>query len=200
MKPTIILYFSSILLLPACIFYSFKGSLPSHIHSISLAPIVNESTEFSAAEILNDELNELMVSENVLDIVSPDKADSHLEVVITSVKDRPYTVSLSDELGMEEVEEWRLTISTQGTWYDIKRDEILMEKRMTSWGVSAPGVDIGTDGLDNDGDGFSTDTDCDDENPQVNPDADEVCDGIDNDCDNLTDDEDDGLNLSPDRS
>ena len=152
MKPTIILYFSSILLLPACIFYSFKGSLPSHIHSISLAPVVNESTEFSAAEILNDELNELMVAENVLDIVSPDKADSHLEVVITSVKDRPYTVSLSDELGMEEVEEWRLTVLTRVTWYDIKRDEILLEKRMTSWGVYVPGVDISTDGLDNDGD------------------------------------------------
>ena len=152
MKPKIILYFISVLLLPACMFYSFRGSLPPHIHSISLAPVVNESTEFSAAEILNDELNELMVAENVLDIVSPDKADSQLEVVITSVKDRPYTVSLSDELGMEEVEEWRLTVSTRVTWYDIKRDEILLEKRMTSWGVYAPGVDISTDGLDNDGD------------------------------------------------
>ena len=152
MKPKIILYFSSVLLFPACMFYSFRGSLPSHIHSISLAPVVNESTEFSAAEILNVELNELMVAENVLDIVSPDKADSKLEVVITSVKDRPYTVSLSDELGMEEVEEWRITVSTRVTWYDIKRDEILLEKRMTSWGVYLHGVDISTDGLDNDGD------------------------------------------------
>ncbi|SVE10185.1 uncharacterized protein METZ01_LOCUS463039, partial [marine metagenome] len=96
-----------ILIFPACMFYSFKGSLPAHIHSISLAPVMNESTEFSAAEILNDELNMLMVGENVLDIVSTDHADSHLEVVITSVTDKPYIVSLSDELGMEEVEEWR---------------------------------------------------------------------------------------------
>ena len=152
MKPKIILYFFLVLLLPSCMFYSFRGSLPPHIHSISLAPVVNESTEFSAAEILNDELNELMVAENVLDIVSPDKADSQLEVVITSVRDGSYTVSLSDELGMEEVEEWRLTVLTRVTWYDIKRDEILLEKRMTSWGVYVPGVDISTDGLDNDGD------------------------------------------------
>ena len=50
-------------------FYSFKGSLPAHINSISLAPVSNESTEFSAAEILNEELNSLMLSENVLDVV-----------------------------------------------------------------------------------------------------------------------------------
>ena len=161
MKRKIILYFSLVLLFPACMFYSFRGSLPPYIHSISLAPVVNESTEFSAAEILNDELNELMVAENVLDIVSPDKADSQLEVVITSVKDRPYTVSLSDDLGMEEVEEWRLTVLTRVTWYDIKRDEILLEKQMSSWGVYAPGVDISIDGLDNDGDGFKDSEDSD---------------------------------------
>jgi hypothetical protein len=113
---------------------------------------MNESTEFSAAEILNDELNRLMVGENVLDLVMPDQADSKLEVVITSVTDRPFTIALSDNLGMEEVEEWRITISTKLTWYDIKRDEILLEKMMSSWGVYAPGVDISTDNLDNDGD------------------------------------------------
>ena len=152
MKTKFIFWISWILLFPACMFYSFRGSLPVHIHSISLSPVMNESTEFSAAEILNDELNKLMVAENVLDIVTPDQADSQLEVVITSVMDRPYTVSLSNELGMEEVEEWRLSISTRVTWYDIKRDEILLKKRMSSWGVYAPGVDISTDNLDNDGD------------------------------------------------
>ena len=127
-----------------------KGSLPVHIDSISLAPVTNESAEYSAAVILNEELNELMVSENVLDIVLPENADSRLEVLITSVSDRPYTVTLSD--GMEEVEEWKLTIKTVVKWYDLKRDEILFEKNMTSWGAYRPGVDIGSDNIDNDGD------------------------------------------------
>ena len=141
-----------IFLIQGCFFYSMRGSLPAHINSISLAPVVNESAEFAVAEILNDELNELMVNENVLDIVMPEQADSRLEVVIFSVSDTPYTVSLSSDYGMEEVEEWKLTIKTTVTWYDVKRDEVLLEKKMSNWGSYLPGVDIGSDGRDNDGD------------------------------------------------
>ena len=92
------------------------------------------------------------MNENVLDIVMPEQADSRLEVVIFSVTDKPYTVSLSSDYGMEEVEEWKLTIKTTVTWYDVKRDEVLLEKKMSSWGSYLPGVDISTDGIDNDGD------------------------------------------------
>ena len=68
-----------------------------------------------------------MVNENVLDIVLPEQADSRLEVIILSVTDKPYTVTLSEDLGMEEVEEWKLTIKTYIQWFDIKRDEVLFE-------------------------------------------------------------------------
>ena len=150
-----------ILLFQGCLFYSIRGSLPAHIKSISLAPVVNESAEFAAAEILNEELNELMVNENVLDIVLPEQADSRLEVVILSVSDRPYTVTLSENFGMEEVQEWKLTIKTSIKWFDLKRDEVLFEKKMSSWGSYTPGVDISTDGLDNDGDNLIDDEDSD---------------------------------------
>ena len=156
-------YFKIIIIIfifQACWFYSMKGSLPAHIHSIALAPVSNESSEFSSAVILNEELNELMVAENVLDIVLPEQADSRLDVVITSVTDKPYTIMLSDA-GIEEVQEWKLTINTRVIWYDLKRDEILFEKKMKSWGSYTPGIDISTDGLDNDGDGLIDDEDSD---------------------------------------
>ena len=140
-----------ILLFSGCMFYSVKGSLPAHIGSISLAPVTNQSTEFILAEIFNEEINRLMVEENVLEIVSPDYADSQLRVIIMSVRETPHTISLSEEL-MEQVEAWDLKITAKVGWYDMKKDEIIIEKNMIGAGVYAPGLDIGADNLDNDGD------------------------------------------------
>ena len=154
MRSKILSLFLLVLMFPSCMFYSFKGSIPVHIKSIYLMPVMNQSTEFTVSEILNEELNQLIIEGNLLDIALPGKADSQLEVVITSAMDKPYTVALSGAFGMEEVEQWRITISAQVTWYDIKNDETLLKKNMSNWGVYAPGLDISIDLLDNDGDGF----------------------------------------------
>ena len=50
--------------------------------------------------------------------------------------------------------------------------------------------------FDADSDGFTSETDCDDPDARINPEAEEVCDGIDNDCDDLIDDEDNSAVLT----
>jgi len=49
---------------------------------------------------------------------------------------------------------------------------------------------VDTGSPDCDGDGFVPPEDCDDDDPDVNPDADEVCNnGVDDDCDDVVDDD-----------
>ena len=55
------------------------------------------------------------------------------------------------------------------------------------FGLNAPADDVYCEGSQPEG--YVTDSsDCDDTDPEVNPDADEVCDGVDNNCDGVTDD------------
>ena len=59
-----------------------------------------------------------------------------------------------------------------------------------SSGACGQGEDAATaERVDNDGDAWLADEDCDDSNPDVHPGAEEVCDGIDNDCDGDVDEE-----------
>lgn len=54
--------------------------------------------------------------------------------------------------------------------------------------VIGDAVDTGGVLIDEDGDGFGIDEDCDDADPEINPGADELCDGLDNNCSGSIDD------------
>ncbi len=147
------------IILSGCGYYSLKGSLPAHISTISISPVINETGEFGVSESVEDQITDIMISENVLDLAAADRADSQLDIVITSLVDKPYTYSISDETAYEQVDEWRITVKAKVTWYDLTRDEALFEKQFSAYGAYGTGVDINSDGVDNDNDGLVDDED-----------------------------------------
>ena len=141
-------------LLTGCGYYSLKGSLPAHIHSISVSPVINESTEFGVAESVETGVTELLISENILEVTGEDIAHSRLNITIKSVRDQAYTISASNSSEFEKVDEWRITLSAHVLWYDMTRNEPLFETDFSEWGAYGTGLDIHSDLIDNDNDGF----------------------------------------------
>lgn len=137
-----------------CGLYSFKGSLPVHIKTISISPVVNESSEFGISEQISEKIMDILISENVMDVTGEEAADSRLNVIVKKVDDKPYTYTLPTDAVYEQVDEYRITIHASVVWYDLTRDEPLFEVSKSAWGAYGTGVDISTDKIDNDGDGL----------------------------------------------
>lgn len=70
----------------------------------------------------------------------------------------------------------------------------LTDPRTKSSGVETGAIDTGF--LDSDMDGFSENEDCDDQNPDIYPGAEEICNALDDNCDGAIDEEDPLLDLS----
>jgi hypothetical protein len=58
-----------------------------------------------------------------------------------------------------------------------------------TWYRLGPGEDSGAPVLDEDGDGWAAEDDCDDSDPTIHPEADETCNGLDDDCDERVDED-----------
>jgi len=138
----------------SCGFYSFKGSIPSHINSIVISPIENTTSEFLITDLLNEKLLESMLLENILDIVTFENADSKLDVKINSITDKPNIYSIDTNSQYEVVNEWKITINIQIVWYDLINDQNILDKSINEWVTYSLGIDIGQDNLDNDLDGL----------------------------------------------
>jgi hypothetical protein len=129
-----------------CGIYSFSGSIPPHIKSISIPLFVNETAEFGIAEAVTDEVTNVFLEENILKI--SDQGDSILRGSIKKVEDKPYTYS-----EMEEVLEYRYSVGISVEWFDVSEEKVLIRKNYTNWGAYSLTADVASDGIDNDGDG-----------------------------------------------
>lgn len=149
------------LLLISCSVYSFKGSIPPHIKSIYISPLNNITIEAEISDIMKLQLEELLIKDNVLKLLSEKDSDSHLSLTIASFTDKPYSYDAANFqlTGYEEVNEYRITIKVKAVWFDTKNSEQLFEQEFVSWGAYDPNEDISSDGIDNDNDTFIDDLD-----------------------------------------
>ena len=143
-----------ILTLHNCGYYSFKGSIPTHINSVVISPLKNETSEYIISDILNEKFLKLILLENIIDIVSFEDADSKLDITITTLTDKPNVYSFSSSNEYEIVDEWKIQMSVKISWYDLKSNEAIIEKNITEWATYSLGIDIGSDNIDNDLDGL----------------------------------------------
>ena len=68
-----------------CSFYSFRGSIPTHIKSIYISPVDNHTTEGVASDVMKMQLEDDFISENILKLLPMDNSDSQLNIVLTSL-------------------------------------------------------------------------------------------------------------------
>lgn len=117
------------LLVTGCM-YSFKGSLPPHIKSIAIPLFENQTAEYRINETITDLLVQQFLEENILRVEDEETADSVLEGAVTRIDDSPYTYNEA-----EQVQDYRVSITLEITWYDAVKDENRLEKSFSGWGV-----------------------------------------------------------------
>ncbi|MBC8198240.1 MAG: hypothetical protein H8E60_10185 [Candidatus Marinimicrobia bacterium] len=144
-----------VIIIQGCSYYSVRGSIPAHIKTIAIAPIVNETTEFGISDQIMAQVSDYLIRENILEVTNENDAESRLTIVLKSLDDKPLTYSLNSQnsSGYERVEEWQIQINVEVNWHDLTRDESLFDNSYHPWGAYGTGTDISTDKIDNDNDG-----------------------------------------------
>lgn len=150
----IVHYITILFVFSNCSYYSFKGSIPAHIQNVVIPPIINQTSEYTVATILNEKFLDLMLLENILDIVSYENADSKLDIIVKSISDKPNVFYPDNNTGYEVVNEWKVMIQINMVWYDLINNKDIINKSITEWSTYSLEADIGNDLIDNDLDGL----------------------------------------------
>ena len=149
----------------SCRFYSTNGSLPAHISSIYINPIINESAEYSISSQLSDNITENLINENVIKITGWDLANSRLDIKILETKTTPNIYGINSNNEYSQVDEWKITIICKVSWLDVVKNKILFESNTQASGIYGTASDMNTDGIDNDGDNLFDNNDADEFGP-----------------------------------
>jgi|GEM_PF-1318905 len=119
-------------------------------------------------------------------VVLSNDGDAGTVVSFAITADSPFEVTLDGSIRIEPGDTRTLFVEATPSAVGVATGTLTM-----AWSTGVAEVSLAVAGtqstVDEDGDGFTDDVDCDDTDPAVNPGAIEVCNGIDDDCEGGTD-------------
>jgi len=119
-----------------CSYYSFSGStLPAHIKTVAVPLFEDQTAEFGIKEKLTDAIIGQITQDNTLKIADLRTADSLLKGNIVQLIDRPETYD-----AQERVQSYRVYITIEVEFQDLKKRKVLWKERLTQWGSYAAGT------------------------------------------------------------
>lgn len=123
------------LLLSGCGIYSFSGSsLPAHLTTVSVPLMEDNTAEYGISQQLTDLLIQAITDDNTLKIASPGSGDSVLRGTILQVQERAGQYDQN-----EQASDFRITVTVQFVFEDLKKRSVLWEGQVSQWGVFDPG-------------------------------------------------------------
>ena len=130
-----------IILLHSCGYYSFKGSLPSHLKTIAIPIFIDRSAYPGVQEKVTDSITDAFIADNTLKLVDESKADVILNGTIQSV-----TQNIAAVQPGEKVSQYQMYVSVKVVCEDVKQSKKMYEKVFRQYGVMSS--DAGQDEKD----------------------------------------------------
>ena len=82
-KPRSFFFWYFLFTYTGCMYYSMAGSIPSHINSIAIPIVENQTAEFGMSESVTENLLSKFNEENILRVTDEEQATSVLRGIIT---------------------------------------------------------------------------------------------------------------------
>jgi len=116
-----------------CGVYSFSGSsLPSHLKTVTLPLVGNQSMDPDVADELTRELNRQILADNLLRIVS-DEGDATISGTVISYTHEPFTFDASAARQVD-VQEYIVKVRAEIEFYDNVKDAALFKETLEGQG------------------------------------------------------------------
>ncbi len=133
--------------LAGCYSFSGGGGLPSHMRTVYVAPVDNQSTQFGLAETLTEELLKAARQRLGLRLASESEADAVITATIRRYADNAVNFSAVRGVGAD-VFQRRVTIAASVEILDVANNTIIWSSQgLTGAGEYEPGVETEEQGL-----------------------------------------------------